>query len=136
MKQRVIIIFVLLLVLTGSNGEDRIVEQNNVNLQEKILAEGIPARIVQGLCDIIKTEGQNAVFIAHVAPSDCIAVWSKNGELLEAGEKYEFFHEDEVVKLTIKNLTKDDTGIYELEVKNDDGSDSSSALLSVKLLKK
>ena len=52
------------------------------------------------------------------------------------GSKYEFFHEDEVVKLTIKNLTKDDTGIYELEVKNDDGSDSSSALLSVKLLKK
>lgn len=43
MKQRVIFIFVLLLVLTGSNGEDRIVEQNNVNLQEKILAEGIPA---------------------------------------------------------------------------------------------
>ena len=37
MKQRVIFIFVLLLVLTGSNGEDRIVEQNNVNLQEKIL---------------------------------------------------------------------------------------------------
>ena len=58
---------------------------------------------------------------------------SKVGTL---GSKYEFFHEDEVVKLTIKNLTKDDTGIYELEVKNDDGSDSSSALLSVKLLKK
>lgn len=91
MKQRVIFIFVLLLVLTGSNGEDRIVEQNNVNLQEKILAEGIPARIVQGLCDIIKTEGQNAVFIAHVAPSDCIAVWHKMENFWKQEKNMNFF---------------------------------------------
>lgn len=60
-------------------------------------------------------------------------VWKHEGEIIEAGGRYKFLHEDaETMSLVIKSVTPEDAGIYSISASNDMGEESSVINLIVK----
>ena len=60
-------------------------------------------------------------------------VWKHEGEVIEAGGKYKFLHEDaETMSLVIKGVQPEDAGIYSISAVNDMGEDTSVINLIVK----
>lgn len=133
MKKRIVFIFALFLMLTGFNGENRIVEQNGIDTQGRISTEDRAPRIVKHLKDIKVSKGDVAIFKAEVSTSVSSVVWFKNGIEIPMGDWCYSTFKDYVATFVINEVYLEDAGEYSVRFKNENGHVTSTAKLLVTL---
>ena len=133
MKKKVIFVFALFLTLTGFRGEERIVEQSNESILGWMSARGEKPKIAQGLHSITVEEGNSAEFTIKLSVLDrtCKVVWYKDARIIKANEVFKISFNGEFARLSISKVDKSYEGTYKVVVKNEYGSDESSAELTV-----
>ncbi len=115
MKRQVVFIFTLLLVLTGFKGEDQIVEQRDVNFQERITSSMSAVDLTNPLEDQMVKEGDDAIFTATFSTTISNVAWFKDGNPIKAGEgRYRLFINGKTATLLIKNVIPSDSGEYKV----------------------
>ncbi|CAF1068172.1 unnamed protein product, partial [Rotaria sordida] len=92
-----------------------------------------PPKFIDQLVDITVFEGATAKLRCEVKgkPTPTIE-WLKNGESLANESRTQQTYEDDIATLVIKKVKLDDNGEYICRAKNDEGSDTSSAQVTVK----
>lgn len=59
---------------------------------------------------------EDAVFTCEVTQVSLSVNWAKEGKLIRKSQKYDINQEDKVMRLTIRNITAQDSGEYSCEV--------------------
>lgn len=92
-----------------------------------------PPKFTEQLSDVTVYEGSTAKLRCEVKgkPSPNIE-WLKNGEVLAIEARIQQTYEDDVATLVIKKINLEDNGEYICRATNDEGSDTSSAQVTVK----
>ena len=115
MKQQIIFIFALLLVLTGFKGGDRIVEQSDVNFQERVTYSMSAVDLTNPLEDQMVKEGDDVIFTATFSTTISDVAWFKDGNPIKAGGgRYRLFINGKTATLLIKNVIPSDSGEYKV----------------------
>lgn len=122
MKTKILLVFALFLMLTGFYGEDRIVEQSGVNLQEEtddFAPEPIGKPVVFG--------GVNAseviMEIRFKAKPKAEVTWYHEGKKLKDDSRHELLvnpksSDEYTAILIIRDVEMGDAGMYKVNVKN------------------
>ncbi|CAF4348959.1 unnamed protein product [Rotaria socialis] len=92
-----------------------------------------PPKFSDQLADVTVFEGSAAKFRCEVKGKPTPKIeWLKNGESLVAESRIQQLYDENVATLVIKKIKLDDNGEYICRATNDEGSDTSSAQLTVK----
>ncbi|CAF3418033.1 unnamed protein product [Rotaria socialis] len=92
-----------------------------------------PPKFIEQLIDIGVFEGSTAKLSGEVKGRPTPKVeWLKNGESLTVDSRIEQTYEDDVATLIIKSVKLDDGGEYICRATNDEGSDTSSAQVTIR----
>lgn len=135
MKKRIIFIFALFLMLSGFSGENRIVEQNNINVQGRVSASEEALVIVKKLPrQVMVNEGQDVTFSATVSSSDYSVTWFNNlGDKIENKGRYHLSRDKNTATLRIEKVVPEDSGTYGVRFENKKGQVESRTSLFVVL---
>lgn len=87
-----------------------------------------PAVFLRSLEDVVAEEGGNACLQCEVSKQAVTPLWSKDGMVLNASEKYDIFHLGTSLSLIIYKLRKDDSGEYSCDV----GTSKTKAMVAVR----
>ena len=122
MKKRILFVLALFFMLAGFYGEDRIVEQNGMNLQEKVETEDEVPRVVGKPVARAKEQGKTLLLEVKVSTSVNSIRWFHNGKEIDVmNKKYNMSFRDNLSTLVIKNVDERDGGIYKVVFKNKAG---------------
>ncbi|CAF2085028.1 unnamed protein product [Rotaria magnacalcarata] len=92
-----------------------------------------PPKFSDQLSDVTVFEGSTAKFRCEVKGKPTPKIeWLKNGESLVVESRIQQLYDEDVATLVIKKIKLDDNGEYICRATNDEGSDISSAQLTVK----
>ncbi|CAF1655465.1 unnamed protein product, partial [Adineta ricciae] len=92
-----------------------------------------PPKFSEQLTDITMFEGSTAKLSCTVKGKPTPKIeWLKNGESLTTESRIHETYDDDVATLIIKKVKVDDSGEYICRATNDEGSDTSSAQLTIK----
>lgn len=132
MKTKILLVFALFLMLTGFNGENRIVEQDGVNLQASV-GEGVAPSFIRKPVVRVSEDGRRLFielqFMADPRPS---VTWYRDGVVLKESQKYKMSLKADgdrvyIAMLEINNITPKDAGQYRVNVKNELGEANATA---------
>lgn len=134
MEKKILFVLALFFMLTGFNGENRIVEQNGVNLQERV-NEGVAPSFIQKPRIRQLNDGKDLSIEVQVkADPKPEVTWLHDGVVVRENSNCKIFVE-EVNKgiyrivLEIRNVTSMAAGQYRIKIKNEYGE--SSAVVNV-----
>lgn len=77
---------------------------------------GKASSVLKGLQNITAVQGEDAVFSCEVTQASSTVKWAKEGKAIRKSQKYDISQENKVVKLTIRNVSAQDSGEYSCEV--------------------
>lgn len=77
---------------------------------------GKASSVSKGLQNICVIQGEDAVFTCEVTQASFAVKWAKDGKAIKKSQKYELSQQDRVMKLTIHNVSAQDSGEYSCEV--------------------
>lgn len=89
---------------------------------------GTAVSVSKELQSVCVVPGEDAVFICEMSEASPNIKWSKDGKGIKKSEKYNISQEENVMKLTIHNITTKDSGTYCCEIV---GGPSTKASLEV-----
>nr|XP_024661629.1 obscurin isoform X13 [Maylandia zebra] len=81
-----------------------------------LTVEGKASSVSKGLQNICVIQGEDAVFTCEVTQASFAVKWAKDGKAIKKSQKYELSQQDRVMKLTIHNVSAQDSGEYSCEV--------------------
>ncbi|XP_035762072.1 obscurin isoform X2 [Neolamprologus brichardi] len=81
-----------------------------------LTVEGKASSVSKGLQNICVVQGEDAVFTCEVTQASFAVKWAKDGKAIKKSQKYELSQQDRVMKLTIHNVSAQDSGEYSCEV--------------------
>lgn len=70
----------------------------------------------KGLQNVSVVHGEDAVFTCEVTHASSTVKWAKEGKAIRKSQKYDISQEDRVMKMTIHNVSAQDSGEYSCEV--------------------
>lgn len=70
----------------------------------------------KGLQNVSAAQGEDAIFTCEVIHATSTVKWAKEGKAIRKGQKYDISQEDKVMKLTVRNVSAQDSGEYSCEV--------------------
>lgn len=77
---------------------------------------GKASSLSRGLENVTAFLNEDAVFTCEVTQAGSTVTWAKEGKLIRKGQKYDLNQEDKVMRLTVRNITAQDSGEYSCEV--------------------
>ena len=80
------------------------------------LGAGRASSVSKGLQNVSAVQGEEAVFTCEVTQASSTVKWAKEGKAIKKSQKYDISQEDKVMKLTIHNVSAQDSGEYSCEV--------------------
>lgn len=86
-----------------------------INMLSTLVA-GKASSVSKGLQNVIAVQGEDVVFTCEVAQSSSTVKWAKEGKAIRKSQKYDISQEAKVMKLTIHNVSAQDSGEYSCEV--------------------
>ncbi|XP_036374685.1 obscurin isoform X3 [Megalops cyprinoides] len=89
------------------------------NTTAKVNVRALPVTFTQGLQNQEAEEGGSVTLRCELSKPGAPVEWSKDAELLKAGDKYEMKQEETVIQLVIHNLEENDSGKYTCKSKDD-----------------
>ncbi|XP_030016091.1 obscurin [Sphaeramia orbicularis] len=81
-----------------------------------LAVEGKASSVSKGLQNVSVVKGEDAVFTCEVVQSNSTVKWAKEGQAIKKSQKYDISQENKVMKLTIHNVSSQDSGEYSCEV--------------------
>ncbi|XP_075954719.1 obscurin [Anarhichas minor] len=81
-----------------------------------LTVEGKASSVSKGLQNVSAVQGEDAVFTCEVTQSRSSVKWAKESKAIKKSQKYDISKEDKVMKLTIHNVSAQDSGEYSCEV--------------------
>lgn len=80
------------------------------------LGAGRASSVSRGIENVSAVQGEEAVFTCEVTQASSTVKWAKEGKAIKKSQKYDISQEDKVMKLTIHNVSAQDSGEYSCEV--------------------
>lgn len=105
-----------------------IAEQWNLKCDYSCGVVGTAVSVSKELQTVCAVPGEDAVFICEMSEASPNIKWFKDGKGIQKSEKYNISQEENVMKLTIHNITSKDSGTYCCEIL---GGPSTKASLEV-----
>ncbi|KAK9538589.1 hypothetical protein VZT92_003751 [Zoarces viviparus] len=81
-----------------------------------LTVEGKASSVSKGLQNVSAVQGEDAVFTCEVTHSSSSVKWAKESKTIRKSQKYDISKEYKVMKLTIHNVSAQDSGEYSCEV--------------------
>lgn len=77
---------------------------------------GKASSLSRGLENVTAFLNQDAVFTCEVTHAGSTVNWAKEGKLVRKSQKYDISQEEKIMRLTVRNITAQDSGEYSCEV--------------------
>lgn len=77
---------------------------------------GKASSVSKGLQNVSAHPGEDAVFICEVTQVSSTVKWAKESKSIKKSQKYDLSQDGKVMKLTIRNVSAQDSGEYSCEV--------------------
>ncbi|XP_068459615.1 obscurin isoform X1 [Clinocottus analis] len=81
-----------------------------------LTVEGKASSVSKSLQSVSAVQGEDAVFTCEVTQSSSTVKWAKESKAIKKSQKYDISQEDKVMKLTIRNVSAQDSGEYSCEI--------------------
>ncbi|XP_069013677.1 obscurin isoform X17 [Embiotoca jacksoni] len=81
-----------------------------------LTVEGKASSVSKGLENICAVQGEDAIFTCEVTQASSTVTWTKEGKAIKKSQKYNISQQDKVMKLTVHNVSAQDSGEYSCEV--------------------
>ncbi|XP_060940741.1 obscurin [Limanda limanda] len=88
----------------------------DLSTKTTLTVEGRASSVSKGLQNVSAAQGEDAVFACEVTQASSTVKWAKEGKAIKKSQKYDISQEDKVMKLTIHNVSAQDSGEYSCEV--------------------
>lgn len=80
------------------------------------LVAGKASSVSKGLQNVSVVQGEDALFTCEVTQASYTVKWAKESKAIKKSLKYDISQEGKIMKLTIHNVTAEDSGEYSCEV--------------------
>lgn len=80
------------------------------------LLAGKASSVSKELQNVTAVQGLDAVFTCEVTQASSIVKWAKEDKAIKKSQKYDISQEDKIMKLTVRNVSVQDSGEYSCEV--------------------
>lgn len=135
MKTKILMVLALFFMLSGFNGEDRIVKQNGVSLQKRV-DEGVIPSFTRRPNAFSASDGSELIIKAEfIADPEPTVTWIHEGKIIIDGGRYRMIVNNNggnqyIAMLIIKDPTEEDEGRYKVRLKNEFGETTANIELS------
>ncbi|KAK5860093.1 hypothetical protein PBY51_021594 [Eleginops maclovinus] len=102
--------------VTPADAGEVVLNIKDLNSKTTLKVEGKASSVSKGLQTVSAVQGENAVFSCEVTKASFTVNWSMEGKVIKKSQKYNISQEDKVMKLTIHNVSSQDSGEYSCEV--------------------
>ncbi|KAM4605629.1 obscurin [Polymixia lowei] len=102
--------------VTPADAGEVVFNINDLISETTLAVEGKASSVAMGLQSVVACSGEDAVFICEVTQVSATVKWSKDEKAIKKSQKYEISQKDKVMKLTVHEVTAQDSGEYSCEV--------------------
>lgn len=137
MKTKILMVLALFFMLSGFYGEDRIVEENGVNLQVRVDDEHCAPTIIEKPRILIPDNGNSVIFMVRFKANPRASVtWYRYSLVVDEDSRHQMSLKKEsgdvmTAMLEIKYPTSKDVAIYRALIKNEIGETTATIVFSL-----
>ncbi|KAK5919667.1 hypothetical protein CgunFtcFv8_023540 [Champsocephalus gunnari] len=102
--------------VTPADAGEVVLNIKDLNSKTTLKVEGKASSVSKGLQSVSAVQGEDAVFTCEVTKASFTVNWSMEGIAIKKSQKYDISQEEKVMKLTIHNVSAQDSGEYSCEV--------------------
>nr|XP_033505665.1 obscurin isoform X9 [Epinephelus lanceolatus] len=102
--------------VTPADAGEVVFNIKDLSSKTTLTVEGKASSVSKGLQNVKADRGEDAVFICEVTQASSTVKWAKEGKAIKKSQKYGITQEGRVMKLTIHNVSAQDSGEYSCEV--------------------
>ncbi|XP_040910988.1 obscurin isoform X8 [Toxotes jaculatrix] len=102
--------------VTPADAGEVVFSIKDLSSKTTLTVEGRASSVSRGLQNVTAVQGEDAVFVCEVTKASSTVKWTKEGKAIKKSQKYDISQEDKVMKLTIHNVSAQDSGEYSCEV--------------------
>ncbi|KAL7385985.1 hypothetical protein ABVT39_002583 [Epinephelus coioides] len=102
--------------VTPADAGEVVFNIKDLSSKTTLTVEGKASSVSRGLQNVKADRGEDAVFICEVTQASSTVKWAKEGKAIKKSQKYDITQEGRVMKLTIHNVSAQDSGEYSCEV--------------------
>ncbi|XP_037642963.1 obscurin isoform X37 [Sebastes umbrosus] len=102
--------------VTPADAGEVVFNIKDLSSKTTLTVEGKASSVSKGLQNVSVVQGEGAVFTCEVTNASSTVKWAKEGKAIRKSQKYDISQEDKVMKLTIHNVSAQDSGEYSCEV--------------------
>ncbi|XP_028282657.1 obscurin isoform X3 [Parambassis ranga] len=102
--------------VTPADSGEVVFNIKDLSSKTTLTVEGKASSVAKELQNVCAVQGEDAVFTCEVTQASFTVNWSKEGKAIKKSQKYEISQQDKVMKLTIHNVSAQDSGEYSCEV--------------------
>uniref|UniRef100_A0A3Q1BNW2 non-specific serine/threonine protein kinase n=1 Tax=Amphiprion ocellaris TaxID=80972 RepID=A0A3Q1BNW2_AMPOC len=102
--------------VTPADGGEVVFNLKDLSSKTTLTVEGKASSVSKGLQNICAVQGEDAMFTCEVIQARSTVKWAKEGKAIKKSQKYDISQQDKVMKLTIHNVSTQDSGEYSCEV--------------------
>ncbi|XP_039998756.1 obscurin isoform X7 [Xiphias gladius] len=102
--------------VTPADAGEVVFNIKDLSSKTTLTVEGRASSVSRGIENVSAVQGEEAVFTCEVTQASSTVKWAKEGKAIKKSQKYDISQEDKVMKLTIHNVSAQDSGEYSCEV--------------------
>ncbi|XP_074507683.1 obscurin [Sebastes fasciatus] len=102
--------------VTPADAGEVVFNIKDLSSKTTLTVEGKASSVSKGLQNVSVVHGEDAVFTCEVTHASSTVKWAKEGKAIRKSQKYDISQEDRVMKMTIHNVSAQDSGEYSCEV--------------------
>ncbi|XP_069366634.1 obscurin isoform X34 [Paralichthys olivaceus] len=102
--------------VTPADAGEVVFNIQDLSTKTTLTVEGRASSVSRGLQNVSAVQGEDAVFTCEVTQARSTVKWAKEGKAIKKSQKYDISQEEKVMKLTIHNVSAQDSGEYSCEV--------------------
>ncbi|XP_050925916.1 obscurin isoform X12 [Lates calcarifer] len=102
--------------VTPADAGEVVFKIKDLSSKTTLTVEGRASSVSRGLQNVSAVQGEDAVFTCEVTQASSTVKWAKEDRAIKKSQKYDISQEDKVMKLTIHNVSAQDSGEYSCEV--------------------
>ncbi|XP_027146348.1 obscurin isoform X7 [Larimichthys crocea] len=102
--------------VTPADAGEVVFNIKDLSSKTTLTVEGKASSVSKGLQNVSVVQGEDALFTCEVTQASYTVKWAKESKAIKKSLKYDISQEGKIMKLTIHNVTAEDSGEYSCEV--------------------
>nr|XP_046264947.1 obscurin isoform X18 [Scatophagus argus] len=102
--------------VTPADAGEVVFNIKDLSSKATLTVEGKASSVSKGLQNVSAVQGEDAVFTCEVTQASSTVKWTKGGQAIRKSQKYDITQEEKIMKLTIHDVSAQDSGEYSCEV--------------------